>query len=108
VYASGRAADPPAAAVLSPALYRTWADAQARDAFADQATWAAAEPLRHPARLPRLGVWSGEDDPWIAEARQLAAAEHAALARFGPGGHDADYWRRIMPEVLSFLMPPKP
>ena len=110
VYARGRAgpntATPPAVAVLSPALYRTWAAARARDAFADESSWAAAEPLRHPSGLPRLGVWCAERDPWIGEARQLATAEHAAVARFGPGGHDVDYWRRVMPDVLGFLAPP--
>ncbi len=106
VYARGRGPAPPAVAVLSPALYRTWADARARDAFADESSWAAAEPLRHVTGLPRLGVWCADDDPWIAEARQLAAAERAAVARFGPGRHDVDYWRQVMPDVLGFLAPP--
>lgn len=106
VYGRGRPADPPAVAVLSPALYASWADARVRDAFADEAAWAAAEPLRQPSGLSRLGVWCGQGDPWISAARQLAATERAALARFEPGGHDEDYWRRIMPDVLTFLAPP--
>jgi S-formylglutathione hydrolase FrmB len=105
VYARGRAADAPAVGVLSPALFRSWADARTRHAFADEPTWAAAEPLRHPSGLRRLGVWCGQDDPFFGVARELAAAEHPALARFGQGGHTPGYWRRVLPEVLAFVAP---
>jgi S-formylglutathione hydrolase FrmB len=103
VYAAGRPTDPPATALLSPALFRSWPDARAVHGFADQASWSASEPLQHPVALPRLGVWCGQQDPFFRSAKQLIASRHPALTRLSQGGHTPDYWRRVFPEALRFL-----
>jgi hypothetical protein len=90
-------------ALLSPALFRSWADARSVHGFADQAAWAASEPLRHPRPLPRLGIWCGREDPFFRSAKQLVTDRRPALTRLGPGGHTPDYWRRVFPEVLRFV-----
>ncbi|AHH96027.1 alpha/beta hydrolase [Kutzneria albida] len=89
-----------AAAVLSPALFRSWPDARTIDGFADEAQWAAHEPLRHLDRLPpRLGVWCGLEDPFIDSARLLPAT----VSAFDHGLHNEGYWRRVLPDALRFL-----
>lgn len=90
-------------ALLSPALFRSWADARARRVFANQAAWSAAEPLRHPGRPLRLGVWCGREDPFYSAAKQLIAQRHPALVHFDHGGHTPGYWRRVLPEALRFV-----
>jgi hypothetical protein len=87
------------AAVLSPALFRSWDDARTVDAFASEAQWASFEPLRHV--LPRLGVWCGEEDPFYDAARELAP--HADVAAFDHGEHTDGYWRRVLPAAVGFL-----
>ncbi|EWM12441.1 LigA protein [Kutzneria sp. 744] len=88
------------AAVLSPALFRSWDDARTVDAFADEAQWASYEPLRHP--LPkRLGVWCGEEDPFYDSARELVP--HAEVASFDHGEHTDGYWRRVLPEAIGYV-----
>jgi S-formylglutathione hydrolase FrmB len=103
VYAAGRPTDPPATAVLSPALFRSWSDARTVHGFANQASWSAAEPLQHPIPLPRLGVWCGRQDPFYPSTKQLIAGRHPTLTRLTPGGHTPDYWRRVFPEALRFV-----
>lgn len=93
-----------AAAVLSPAVFRSWEDARTVDAFADEQQWAANEPLRHP--LPdkvKLGVWCGMEDPFYPSATQLATQTRAAVARFDHGVHTGGYWCRVLPDALNFL-----
>ena len=88
------------AAVLSPALFRSWDDASTVAAFAGEAQWASFEPLRHP--LPgRLGVWCGEEDPFYDSARELAP--HAEVAAFDHGEHTDGYWRRVLPDAIGYL-----
>lgn len=88
------------AAVLSPALFRSWDDAATVGAFASEAEWSAYEPLRHP--LPeRLGVWCGYEDPFYEAAAQLAP--HAQVAAFDHGEHTDGYWRRVLPDALGYL-----
>ncbi|GAA3435436.1 alpha/beta hydrolase-fold protein [Kutzneria kofuensis] len=88
------------AAVLSPALFRSWDDARTVDAFADEAHWSSYEPLRHP--LPsRFGVWCGEEDPFYDAARELAP--HAETAVFDHGEHTDGYWRRVLPDAFGYL-----
>ncbi len=99
---------PAAVAVVSPALFRTWDEAHARNAFADEAEWQALEPLRHLDAIDgrTLGVWCGNDDPFLPAARLLATGagqgRGAAVARYDAGAHTEGYWRRVLPDVLEF------
>jgi len=101
---AGSASRPAAIIAVSPALFSTWADAKARNVFADEADWAASEPLRHVDAIDgsTLGVWCGAEDPFAAQARELASKAHAAVSRFDSGAHDDGYWRRVLPEALAF------
>ncbi|MDX6739989.1 alpha/beta hydrolase [Actinocorallia sp. A-T 12471] len=97
---------PPAAlAVVSPALFPTFADARPAAAYADRAVWKAHEPLAGPqGRVAgRLGVWCGTEDPFVEPARKLARRADADVAEFDLGLHTWGYWRRVMPSVLAFL-----
>lgn len=89
-------------ALLSPALFQDWADAQTVHAFADEAQWARYEPLRHPAP-PNLAIWCGREDPFYPSAHQLADQAHPAIASFPHGQHDDDFWRRMLPLALPYL-----
>jgi enterochelin esterase-like enzyme len=95
---------PAAVITLSPALFRSWGDAQSRDVFADEADWSACEPLRHLDAIDgsSVGVWCGAEDPFLPAARELATGVGAAVARFDPGAHTDGYWRRVLPEALAF------
>ena len=89
-------------AVLSPAVFPSWAAAQRVGVFDGEAQWADAEPLRHP--LPdtlRLGVWCGLEDPFLPGARQLTQQHHAQVASFEHGAHNPDYWRRVIPAAFQ-------
>ncbi|MEE1822294.1 alpha/beta hydrolase-fold protein [Streptomyces sp. BE20] len=90
-------------AALSPALFRTWSDARAVGVFKDEADWREHEPLLHqeqPHGRP-IGVWCGTEDPFCDAARKLVG--DTVQARFTTGAHDAAYWRRILPDVVSFV-----
>jgi hypothetical protein len=94
-----------AVALLSPALFLSWPDARARNAFADEAEWAADEPLRH---LPEIagtpvGLWIGEDDPFVAAARRFVTGARPDPAVIGPGAHDDAFWLRVLPDALAFV-----
>jgi S-formylglutathione hydrolase FrmB len=94
-----------AVAVVSAALFTNWPDARLRNAFADEAHWEATDPLRHVdefARVP-LGVWCGTSDPFIVAVRQLIDRARPKIAALGSGDHDAEYWQRILPDVLRFV-----
>jgi S-formylglutathione hydrolase FrmB len=94
-----------AVAVIGPALFRSWADAKARNVFRDEKQWAANEPLRHTSDLAgnHLGVWCGTDDPFIDSARELVDRTHPKIAAIGPGVHENGYFVRVMPEVFRFI-----
>jgi enterochelin esterase-like enzyme len=99
------AATPPAAVIaMSPALFRSWGDAQVRDVFVDEADWTASEPLRHLGAVDgsTLGVWCGTQDPFVMAARELADGTGAAAAHFDAGAHTEGYWRRVLPDALAF------
>jgi hypothetical protein len=94
-----------AVALLSPALFLSWPDARARNAFADEAEWAADEPLRH---LPEItgtpvGLWIGQDDPFVPAARRFIAGARPEPAVIGPGAHDDAFWQRVLPDALTFV-----
>lgn len=103
-YARARG-DLAAAAVLSPALFRTWGDASVRHAFRDRADWAANEPLLHLKALRGLpiGVWCGDADPFLPVARTLGRGASDAALHVAPGDHSMDYWRTVTPAALRFL-----
>lgn len=88
-------------ALLSPALFQTWPDAQTVHAFADEQQWANYEPLRHPAPA-NLAIWCGREDPFYPAARQLADQAHPAIASFPHGQHDNNFWRRMLPLALPY------
>ncbi|HEV8562127.1 MAG TPA: alpha/beta hydrolase-fold protein [Actinophytocola sp.] len=94
-----------AVAAVSAALFNSWPDARGRNAFADQAQWEATEPLRHTddIRTVPLGVWCGTSDSFVAQARQLVTKARPRISAIGAGGHDAAYWRKVLPEVLRFV-----
>lgn len=94
-----------AVAVVGPALFRSWAEAQGRNAFRDERQWAANEPLRHTddiAGVP-LGVWCGTDDPFVDAARELVDRTDPTLAVIGPGAHEGGYFLRVTPDVIRFI-----
>jgi hypothetical protein len=103
-FARGRS-DLGAVGVIGPALFRSWADAQGRDAFRDERQWADNEPLRHTDELAEvpLGVWCGTDDPFVDSARQLIGRVRPQVADIGPGTHDGGYFLRVMPDVMRFI-----
>lgn len=94
-----------ATVACSPALFVDWPDAEKREVFRDQSQWESHEPLLHTGELvpESLGVWCGEDDPFIGAARRLASATTPARTEIGAGGHDDDYWKTAMPEILRFV-----
>ena len=86
-------------ALLSPALFQSWSDAETVHAFANEAQWANYEPLRHPAPA-NLAIWCGREDPFYPAAHQLADQAHPATASFPHGQHDDDFWRRVLPLAI--------
>jgi S-formylglutathione hydrolase FrmB len=95
----------PTVAAVSPALFLSWQEAQSRDVFANEGRWRETDPLQN---LPKyasvpLGVWCGDSDPFVDGARQLTEQAEAEVAEFEPGGHDADYWRKVLPDALKFV-----
>lgn len=94
-----------AVAAISAALFTSWADAKSRNAFVDEARWEATEPLRHTDELHgfQLGVWCGASDPFITPARQLIGKADPKVAAISPGAHDNAYWKRVLPDVLTFV-----
>jgi S-formylglutathione hydrolase FrmB len=92
-------------ALLSPAVFRTWADARTTGGYADQADWQAHEPLLRldRMRVGALGVWCGQEDPFCPAAREVAQQAHARQAHFPDGEHTDGFWRRVMPDALSLL-----
>ncbi|GAA1979524.1 alpha/beta hydrolase [Kitasatospora viridis] len=107
-YAIGRTGgghDLDAVALLSPAVFRTWADARTTGGYAGQADWQAHEPmLRLDAlRVGSLGVWCGQEDPFCPAARDLARQAHARQAHFPDGLHTDGFWRRVLPDAIGLL-----
>jgi enterochelin esterase-like enzyme len=95
-----------AVAVSSPALF-TSAGATAAGAFDDAADFTAHDVLAHPEWLdavPAIRIDCGESDPFHDATRSFAGRlGPGTVARFGPGRHDATYWRRVAPAQLRFL-----
>jgi S-formylglutathione hydrolase FrmB len=95
----------PALAAISPALFLSWPEANARDVFADEKQWTDTDPLRRLDALTGvpIGVWCGEADPFIDATRRLVDRAQPAVADIGPGDHDAAFWRKVLPEALKFV-----
>ena len=93
------------AAVISPALFTSWSDAQRRGVFSDEAQWEAKEPLRHVDEFSAvpLAVWCGTEDPFLPAASTLISHAHPAVSAVDSGAHDVDYWRRVLPDALRFV-----
>ncbi|GAB2713576.1 alpha/beta hydrolase [Kitasatospora kifunensis] len=100
---SGRDLD--AVALLSPAVFRTWADARTTGGYADEADWQAHEPTLRldQMRVGALGVWCGQEDPFCPAAREVARQARAREARFPDGEHTDGFWRRVMPDAMSLV-----
>ncbi|QHC23484.1 alpha/beta hydrolase [Streptomyces sp. GS7] len=100
---SGRNLD--AVALLSPGVFRTWADARVTGGYADEADWQAHEPTLRLDRMQAgaLGVWCGQEDPFCPAAREVARQARAREARFPDGEHTEGFWRRVMPDAMSLL-----
>ncbi|WP_369355276.1 alpha/beta hydrolase [Streptomyces sp. cg2] len=100
---SGRNLD--AVALLSPGVFRTWADARVTGGYADEADWQAHEPTLRLDRMQAgaLGVWCGQEDPFCPAAREVARRARAREARFPDGEHTEGFWRRVMPDAMSLL-----
>lgn len=102
-YARARRGQLGAVALLSPALFTSWADARTVDGFQDEADWLEREPLLH-LDLPltrRLAVWCGTEDPFCPAARRLG--DRAAETHFPRGAHTDGFWRRVLPDATAFL-----
>ncbi len=94
-----------AVAVASAALFVSWPDAKSRKVFANREQWESHEPLLHTGDLAAAstGVWCGDSDPFAGADRKLIKAVDPAVAQMSPGAHNDDYWRGILPEVLTFV-----
>ncbi|HEY0453640.1 alpha/beta hydrolase [Actinophytocola sp.] len=95
----------PAVAAISPALFLSWPEASARDAFADERHWRDTDPLQHPqsfAGVP-MGVWCGEADPFVDATRQLITRAKPSVGDIEPGDHDPVFWRKVLPAALKFV-----
>jgi len=96
----------PAVALISPALFLSWPEAESRDVFANEKRWRETDPLQNLSSFAgvSIGVWSGESDPFIDGARRLSEqATNIRAAEFKPGAHDGAYWRKVLPEALKFV-----
>jgi S-formylglutathione hydrolase FrmB len=104
-YAHRRGGQLKATAVLSPALFATWADSEPLNAFPHREVWAANDPLQHPdlAVGRSLGIWCGTADVYYDNAAELAHRVQPAKTAFEPGDHTDGYWRRVLPEALDFI-----
>jgi enterochelin esterase-like enzyme len=107
-YAVGRTGaghDLDAVALLSPAVFRTWADARTTGGYADEADWRAHEPMLRldRMRVGALGVWCGQEDPFGPAARELARQARARATGFPDGEHTDGFWRRVMPDAMSLV-----
>jgi len=96
----------PTVAVLSPALFLSWSEAQTKDVFASEEAWQATDPLQHVQDLSGvpLGVWCGTQDPFLDATRDLVDSVQPKVAAIGEGDHDAAYWTRVLPAALDFVV----
>lgn len=94
-----------AVAVSSPALFTSGAATPA-GAFDSAEDFDRNDVYGHPEWLDgrAIRIVCGEFDPFYAATRDFVGRLRPAPASgFGPGGHDAAYWRRVAPAQLRFL-----
>ncbi len=101
-----------AVAALSPAIFASYADAEAasRSSFDSPADFARNNVFAGLGALRRVPAWiaCGADDPFQPETSLLLARLSALTGRqIGPGilsgCHDDAFWGRNMPAALSFI-----
>jgi S-formylglutathione hydrolase FrmB len=94
-----------AVAAASPALFRRWAEAKTRKAFADEREWQSYEPLRHTGEFSNtpLGVWCGTEDSFVDSARELITKTDPEVHAITRGAHAAGYWLRVLPDMMRFV-----
>lgn len=88
---------------VSPALWPSYAES-APGAFVDQADYDAHGLFHQPEVLEGLDVRvdCGRGDPFFHNVSDFVASTGIDF-RVEPGGHDAGYWRRVLPSQLSWL-----
>ncbi|MBE1471643.1 S-formylglutathione hydrolase FrmB [Kibdelosporangium phytohabitans] len=94
-----------AIAAISPGLLTSWREMSTRKAFKDTTEWASLDPLRNVDKLGQVpvGIWCGTEDHFIEGTRKFIKLAKPQVAYTGPGGHGDPFYRRIVPDVLSFL-----
>jgi S-formylglutathione hydrolase FrmB len=108
------AADPAIAAVaaLSPAIFASYADAEAanRASFDSQTDFARNDVFVGIGALRLVPTWiaCGNDDPFAPEVAQFRTKLQGVKARLVPGGmlagcHDGAFFARNMPAALQFI-----
>ena len=99
-----RAAPVSAAVALSPGLFTEWRVASRRP-FANEADWAANDPLRFYGELATTptGVWVGDRDPFVAASRRYIDLAHPVVGSVSAGRHDGAFYSRVLPQAVRFL-----
>jgi S-formylglutathione hydrolase FrmB len=101
-----------AVAALSPAIFASYADAEAasQSAFDSQADFARNDVFAGLEALRHVPTWiaCGADDPFQPETSRLltrlsALTGRAAAPGILPGCHDDAFWGRNLPGALSFI-----
>lgn len=109
---AGRPPAVAAVAALSPAIFASYADAEAasRSSFDSQADFARNNVFAGLEALRRVPTWiaCGADDPFQPETSRLLDRLSAVTGRpSGPGilsgCHDDAFWGRNLPTALSFI-----
>ncbi|GAA1592011.1 alpha/beta hydrolase-fold protein [Kribbella hippodromi] len=92
-----------AVSALSPALWRTYAEAQP-GAFDDAGDFERSQVFGRPNGFREVAVRidCGRDDPFADTALELRDELRAAGGQ-QPGRHTPGYWRRMLPDHLRFL-----
>ncbi len=94
-----------AVAAVSPGLLTSWQEMSKRNAFVDDAEWAALDPVRNVDKLGSVpvGIWCGSEDPFVDGVRQFIRQAHPAVASISPGRHDGAYFGKAYPEAVRFI-----
>ncbi|MGW5049973.1 alpha/beta hydrolase [Actinokineospora sp. NPDC004072] len=92
-------------AAISPTLYEDWSYAQQTNDYENRAQWEAKEPLRHTREFNNVavGVWCGTEDQAFLQTAKDFASQVGAKGHWAAGGHDAAYWKKVLPEALKFV-----
>jgi S-formylglutathione hydrolase FrmB len=94
-----------AVAAISPGLMTSWQEMSKRHAFASPEAWAALDPLRHADALGAapIGVWIGDRDRFVDGTRKFMRSTKLVVASVSPGGHDDNFYRTVVPDVVRFV-----